>query len=531
MIRYFSKGSAGATPHIVFAATLLAVCAATTYVGVVPTRAHPYDIVYFADQGWRAMSGLRSHVDYYNPWGPGVPILLALGMRLAAGSIDGVGYTGALVAGIVGIWAYLLLQRRSSPAIAVVVAVWLALLCTTPVSLGYTFVDASQAMFYNRFAFAFLGLVIIEAFPFSVDSKPTRAGALSTGIICALLFFFKASFFGVAAILAVASLCWNVQPRHRLSIMAGGFLVGSLPFLIYLGFRVDLLYADLIMAAGARGGAIKATEVLGIFTRDSGELFTLIALGFAAGYGVSGLILWRWRFAILAAVLYGAGVMLLATNYQPARMPLNQLLGFLLAGSFLQIAVRVTPRIERPIAVTLAAIALAIALPDAVGDMCGLVNGMRLKRSHNAGVAHRVPIAGLKPWVMLDDYADPKAVNNTGATLAPYLSDGMGLLRANLKPGELVTTFDAYNPFPYLLEAKPPRGGMAAAVYDYMFSDDFRPSVDDYFGNADVVMYPKIPAMNPDSFIGLTATYGTGLKERFEIAAESDRWKMYRRKK
>lgn len=520
--------------HGLVAAILASIFAATWFVGIVPTRLHPYDVVFFADAGWRTLAGQRPHLDYFSPYGDGVQLLLAAGQWLAGGTIDGVGYISACVSLIVGVWAYLLLLRRSAPLPAVVGASMLALLCAAPVSLGYTFTVSSQAMFYNRFAFALLALLVVEAFPIpSGAEKPGAGGAFSTGVVCALLLFLKASYFLVAVMLGVGSFAWNPDWRaRRLLAMAGGFLAGALPFLVYLRFRVDLFYADMQMAGAVRAGPMTLFTMASLFTQEILQLFILLSLGFLLGFEYN-LGSWRrWRFAALALVIYGAGVLLMSTNAQPRRFPLNEMLALLFAGGFLQIAARSSARLQPAVAIALAIVALGIPSPDSASDAAALANGMRLKRSYNPAYAHNVAINGMKPFVMLDDYNSTASENtiNTGAFLAPYLTDGVELLRQQLKPGELPATFDAYNPFPFLLRIPPPRGGMAAAAAHFLFDERHHPPEDNYFGNADVVMYPKRSGLNEEMSSGLQAVYGEALERRFVLAAESPWWKLYRRR-
>lgn len=533
MTRYWLLPSGKTRPalHILFAVILAVIFAATWFVGVVPTRVHPYDTVLFADAGWRTLAGLRPHLDYYSPYGSGVQLLLAAGQWLADGTIDGVGYMGACVGLIVGAWAYLLLLRRASPAIAVAGGALLALLCVAPVSLGYTYNFSSQAMFYNRFAFALLGLLIIEAFPVLPSSSNSAGGAFSTGVICALLLFLKASYFGVAVALAAASLLWKqlLQPR-RLFMMACGFLAGALPFLLYLEFRVDLLYSDLHIAAASRTAPLALIPIVSLFTQDLIQLFILSALGFLLGYEYVAQGWWRWRFVLLAFLLYGSGVLLMSTNAQPTRLPLDELLALLFAGTFLEIALRSSARLQPAVAIALAIVALGITLPNAATDAAALANGMRLKRSYNPAYAHIVPIPVMAPFVMLDDYTTASETSiNTGTFLVPYLTDGVELLRRHLQPGELVATMDCYNPFPFLLQIPPPKGGMAAAASGFVFNEKHHPPENGYFGNADVVMYPKHPAVSEEIFSGLPKIYGPELARRFTLAAESSWWKLYRR--
>ena len=61
-------------------------------------------------------------------------------------------------------------------------------------------------------------------------------------------------------------------------------------------------------------------------------------------------------------------------------------------------------------------------------------------------------------------------------------------------------------------------------------SDDFRPSDDAYFGDAEAVLLPKRPASDDEYFLGLKKTYGRALESRFQQQAESERWILYRRR-
>lgn len=531
---FLSSGKGKPAFHIGVAAILASIFAATWFTGIVPTRLHPYDVVFFADAGWRTLAGQRPHLDYYSPYGDGVQLLLAAGQWLAGGTIDGVGYISACVSLIVGVWAYLLLLRRAAPLPAVIGASMLALLCAAPVSLGYTFTVSSQAMFYNRFAFALLALLVIEAFPIASGAeKPGAGGAFSTGVVCALLLFLKASYFLVAVVLCVGSFAWNPDLRaRRLLAMAGGFLAGALPFLVYLRFRVDLFYADMQMAGAVRAGPMALFTMASLFTQEILQLFVLLALGFLLGFEYGPGNWRRWRFAALALVLYGAGVLLMSTNAQPGRLPLNEMLALLFAGAFLEIAARSATRLPPPVAVAMAIAAVGISIPYAASDAAALANGMRLKRFYNRAYAHNVAIGGMTPFVMLDDYNSmaSESTINTGAFLAPYLTDGVELLRRHRKPGEIPATFDAYNPFPFLLQIPPPRGGMAAAAANLIFDERHHPSKEDYFGDADIVMYPKHTGLYEGGGAGLRAVYGEVLERQFVPVAESPWWTLYRRR-
>ncbi|MDH3253007.1 MAG: hypothetical protein OEM41_09465, partial [Ignavibacteria bacterium] len=113
---------------------------------------------------------------------------------------------------------------------------------------------------------------------------------------------------------------------------------------------------------------------------------------------------------------------------------------------------------------------------------------------------------------------------------AAYVNNGIHFLRKNTLPHETVLTMDMINPFPYALGRRPALGGIAAAAYQYTLSNGHRPSDDEYFGTADVVMVPKRPSTLGDFYNGYYRIYEPALRDRFRLAAESDMWYLYRRK-
>jgi hypothetical protein len=517
-----------ATPvaHGLTALLLLSIFAATWFVGIVPTRTHPYDSLFFAESGWRTLLGQRPHVDYYSPFGDGAQLLLAAGQWMAGGTLEGIGYLSACFGLLMGVWAYLLLYRRAPVALAVGAAGLLALLSVAPVSLGFSFAQSSQAMFYNRFCFAALALVILECFP--LWGRHSLAGAISTGVICAFFLFMKGSYFMVAVVLAATSLVWDPAfSFRRIPVMLAGFLAAALPFALYLRFRFDLFFADLAMAGAARSAYLRSNTMRELFTQDVWQLLVMLGVAVALGHHSRFRGTWRqWRYTVLAAVLYCSGVLLMSTNAQPGRLPLNELWALVAAVALFEIATRDSDRVT---IATVGFLSLAVVLPNLTIDIGALANGMRLKYAHNAKYAYNIPIGGLAPWVMLDDYHGVEEIFDTGAAIAPYVQDGVDLLRQNMRAGDRILTFDCYNPFPFLLGVAPPKGGMAAAVYPTVFNEEHHPPAGFFFRDTDVVMYPKQAAVKNEISSGLERIYGADLVRQFTVVAESSLWKLYRR--
>jgi hypothetical protein len=513
--------------------TVLAICLRT---GFLPIRSYIEDVIFFADNAWRILWGQRPHVDYSSGLGPVTYLISALGMKAAGGNLNGLSYGNAFAGVAIGIWAYALLVKRVSGVLAVSGAAMLCLLALAPVQLGESFRLSTIAMSYNRQGYALLGLLLIESFPLR-PQEPARgvAGAVSTGAVCAILLFLKANYFLVGLVLAAASLLWNGRLERRRAIgLAAGFGVVAMAFLAYLRFDLGAMLADLRMAADARSGAVSPAFVLQVFAENFPGF--LILAGLAAMTQMAGRAApdggWlprvlHFRPLALAVAVYVAGVLLLVTNCQLERLPLHELLALLFLDCILQCS-----WLDVRYAAVMAAVTAGLILGTQSTDGLALVNGLRLKLRTPRQFAYTVTTGGYAGAVFLDDYLENKGSHRSyGNFYHAYLTDGMDLLRRELQPGEKVTTMDTYNAFPFALGIEPPRGGMASATYQYLFSDRLHPTPDAFFGTADVVMYPKEHALTDAKWEGMVKYYIPEMERRYVQVAESAQWRMYRRRK
>jgi hypothetical protein len=523
----------GLGAHLTISAVLLIILGICLRTGIVPMRSYVEDVIFFADNAWRVLWGQRPHVDYSSGLGPVTYLISALGMKLAGGNLNGLGYGNALAGVAIGIWAYVLLVRRVSGWLAVAGAAMLCLLALAPLQLGESFRLSTIAMSYNRQGYALLGLLIIESFPMRPE-EPVRGwgGAISTGAVCAILLFLKANYFLVGLVLAAVSVVWNGQPeRRRILGLAAGFVVAAMAFLAYLRFDVSAMWADLRMAADARSGAVSPAFVLQVFAENFPGFLILAALTVLsappapADGGWTGRVL-HFRALLLAGMVYCAGVLLLVTNCQLERLPLHELLALLFLDCILQ-----SWWIEGRYAAAMAVVGIGLILGTQSSDGLAVMNGLRLKLHTPTAYAYPVSGGGYGGAVFLDDYLENKGTHRAyGNFLALYLNDGTNLLRREIRPGEKVVTMDTYNAFPFALGIEPPRGGMASATYQYLFSDRLHPSADAFFGNADVVMFPKEHALTDAKWIGMLKYYIPEMERRYAQVAESAQWRMYRRR-
>src|ERR1019366_6865933 len=157
-----------------------------------------------------------------------------------------------------------------------------------PLQTGESYWLSTIAMRHNRQGYALLGLLIVESFPMRPQG-PARGigGALSTGVLCAILLFLKANYFLVSLVLAAISVVWSGRlERRRLAGLAVGFAVAATAFLAYLRFDVGAMLADLRMAADARAGAISPAFVVQAFAENIPGLLILGGLAATAQMAV-----------------------------------------------------------------------------------------------------------------------------------------------------------------------------------------------------------------------------------------------------
>jgi hypothetical protein len=172
-------------------------------------------------------------------------------------------------------------------------------------------------------------------------------------------------------------------------------------------------------------------------------------------------------------------------------------------------------------------LASLLFLPQFTSDLMALPIAAARKIRPPSGCAVRLTESRVASLILCDN-SDDRAAN--GSDYTTYINDGAALLRGYSKPTDKVLTMDMQNPFPYVLGWLPPRGGLASTRFNYTLSAQFRPSFNEYFGDATLVMVPKHPALRPQDFDGFYEIYSPTLEQRFDLMAESDWFRLYKRK-
>jgi hypothetical protein len=526
-------GYGAARGRLLFVVCLLLICGTAAFIGIVPTRIFGHDNFLWLGNGWRVYCGQRPHVDFYSPWGPLAFLIVGLGMFVSNASPNALGYGSAMFGLFVGLWAYRLGRNRLEAAPRILVGLYLALLVTAPYALGTWPIWSTHAMLANRYAFALVGLVLIECMQRAEGTESNAGellGGLSTGTAMALALFTKASYFGVCVPIVGASLVFRGLNRRRLGGLAAGFGVVALAVLAYLSFDVVGVVQDLRMAADARSKAMGVLNLVKIFVAEATSLAVVIALYL---YGSSphkrkGRWLEEHELLIWGLLVFLADAMLISSNMQERGMPLLGVYGIVFASRIIAERRRAgcaAPRSEKQRCIFVLLLCGFLSLPQLCSDVVGLGYGA-IEKAYPSAARSRVrfSVPRLGSMILYDGPFDKRA---NGGVYTARINEGIALLKRYCGPGDRVINMDMVNPFPYALGWRPAHGGVAAVAYNYLFTAELHPSDEEYFGDATVVMVPKEPALEQDYYDGYYRIYHPALLERYRLAAESESWRLY----
>ena len=521
---------------LLFVVCLLLICGTAAFIGVVPTLIFGHDNFFLLGNGWRVYCGQRPHLDFYSPWGPLTYLIVELGFVLSNASPNAIGYGSAIVGLVLGLWAYWLGRDRLEAAPRILLGLYLALLVTAPYALGTRPTWSTHAMVYNRYGFALVGLVLVECLQRSEGTEENageRWGGISTGVAMALALFLKASYFGICVPIVGASLVYRGLNRRRMGGLAAGFGVVALMLLAYLSFDVLRIGQDLWMAAGARSKGLGLMKLVVVLISQVPFLAVVIALSLYGTAAVKEAGRWLEKQALLiwGLLVFMADVMLIFSNMQARGMPLLGVFGIVVA-SRLTVERRraggAESRTEKQRYLFVLLLCGCLSLPQLCSDLVGLGYGA-VEKAHPSAARSlvRFSVPRLRPMILYDG---PFEKRSNGGVYTGRINEGIALLKQHCGPGDRVLNMDMVNPFPYALGWKPPRGGMAATNYNFIFTDELRPSDEAYFGDSNVVMVPKEPALEPLYSDGYYRIYLPAMLERYRLAAESESWRLYKLK-
>jgi hypothetical protein len=531
----------------IFFSVLILVCALSVFIGVArPLHSYAHDTFFLLDNAYRVVQGQVPHRDFSSAWGPVMFLIDAGGLIMSGMRPTGLGYANAVFGFAIAVWAFLITRARWSSLSACVVGLYTILLISAPFSLGHDSRDFSYAMIYNRYGYAIFGIIMIECA--SVMMKPAAdtpqtqlwfqhiaSGGFSTGFALGLLTFLKISYGLVAAPFVAGSLVCAVAAGRGQRVMSicTGFLALAFPVLCYLRFDIADMMQDLMIAAAARRGSLefRAINLLGLIQAIAIFIFAGFRLGPASDSPVS-----RFARPLFALMALAAGYLLLISNQQHTGFPLNGYAAVALAADFNQSATKGSRKWSSIGMASLMILLLAVCLvPPFTEDGRSLASAAREHQWPNT--SNVTSLASTERGAFL--FFRPASVpsETTGSEYVEAVNDGLALIQRHSGARRGVLTFDEFNPFNYLLNLPPPRGGFAAAAYNYLFSEAAHPKAERFLGDTRYVMVRKYRKDTPD-FLENDATemedvdalvriYGPVLRSKFSVVEETDHWVLW----
>lgn len=531
-----AAGSRASRATAFFLTGLALICVGCAWVGVVPTFVYGHDDFLMLENGWRVLNGLRPQSDFWSPWGPVAFVVAGLGLKLSNASASGIAYGNAIFALVMGLWAYGVGRNRLELVPRALLGLYAAALACSPYPIGMAPMALSHAMIYNRYGYALLVPLLVECFP-SKDRQWTNKeewlGAASTGAALGLALFLKASYFVVGGGIVAASFIFSVGTVRRFLGIVLGFGGVSLICIAYLRFQLGAILRALHMAAGARAQSLSSKSIIYSAIMHAITLFCVVGIAMLVSFLQSRRprSLRELSLPLVAIIIYLADIALLCTNAQKDGLPLMGAFAILLASrvaEFRNDSPSPGHQFATPFLVSILLISGMLFLPQFTADVAAIPIAALREMHPYSGCVVRFTESRVRSLWLCDGWPDSELEQwSNGSNYTTYVNDGAALLRRCCDASDRVLAMDMQNPFPYVLGWRPPRGGMASTNYNNTLSDNFRPSMDEYFGDATVIMIPKHPAVvKPDRFYAL---YVPEVKRRYHLAVESDWFWLYKR--
>jgi len=521
-------------------AAVALICGLAAFAGMPVLGVFEHDVFFSLANAYRVSQGQIPHRDFASAWGPLFFLIQAGGLTISGMRPAGLAYANALFGAAVALWTYLAVRTRLAAALACALGVYAVLLITAPFPLGFNPLVFSYAMAYNRYGYALLGIILVECMlqmlqP-AAGERQGSVRAFSSGAAWALLAFLKITYAVVAIPFLLIWLWCGADRRRRFAALCGGFGLVAAIMLSYLRFDFADMFRDLAEAASGRGLTWQPRSILSpAFLIESIPLLLLAAVittgkREAPSAGAPGQRTRLWFFVLLTA---GVGGFLLSTNHQSNSLPLDGFAAVVLVDQ--AIARRNTRGPDRPrrlLAVFLGALCfLPLTAMNAVS--LAAASWERYRGAKPAAVRLKSERGASLNFGPVESSMTSES---GGPPYAEALNDGLDLIRTRTEPGAGVATIDMFNPFNYLLARPSPRGGMAAAAYNYAFSDAAHPSGERFFGDARYVLVRKYSKSAQDFPIedyhveGLLRTYQPTLDQHFRFIEETGHWILWRRK-
>lgn len=502
-----------------------------------------HDSFIYYDGSYRLDMGQVPHKDFHTPLGLAGYLVPYWGLVLKetyAGSLE---LASFLVSVVVTVLAILLLKGRSSVLFAILTVAYLGLMVAVPMNVGTDGTVITHAMYYNRWAWAILTLVLITYISPNIFSRG-RLGfeSLLVGILIALLFFLKITFF-IVAFLFLFVLASASRRQRYLAIIAGGIAL-VIWAVVEWQYSITLRYFQDIWMAIESSGAVRPRLFDNVADNIMEVMLVLISVGVLIARKAV-----RWSDLLFVTFVFVAGFALLNQNKQSANIVV--FLSILLWTY--SVASRSRERSELPpstmgngdVRIMWILLVLFIVPP--------LLSGMRGMTSLTIGLAtsgERAEVAMLPGLYIGQKFSSLSKVHSGADPVSLFkdlrrrrashplsqgeyietVSSGVRLLEAHEANSGKIMTLDMANPFNFLIGVPPPEGDYSWFHVGRVISKKSHVAAATLLRDVDHVMIPLFPIL-PGTSRALWELYGAYIETEYQLLAKEKWWTLYERSK
>lgn len=511
-------------PILLAAAALFALMLALP--GQTVTTRYLNDLIVILDGAYRVAAGQVPNQDFHTPLGPFASYLSAAGYVLS-GTLGGTMPTAmALITLLVALPMAHILGSRLHPFLAIPYGLFLLLILAVPINLGEGVTALSFAKFYNRIGWSALGvLLVMYLSPVRIDRRQAILDTVCAAALTLLMLYTKLSY-GVVALAFLLLMLADRQQRRWSAGALGATILAAL--IIELMWQSSLAHlADLRLAfnlgGGLRGTWGQITDHILVNLTD------YVLLGLFAG-----IALYRTRSVrdlLFYAFCAVAGFLVINQNFQAWGIIMLHSAAAVAAETILRSESRRAGAIDHDSWSTAAGarlLFLAVVLPTSIHCLAAL-------SLHTAAASARagdpIPLPNLEQvrvanlWTWND--------HDTAHAYQEVLRDGFDALSSlDPKPGRIFV-LDQGNAFSMALNAPPARGDTPWLQWDRTLGSMNSIPAETLLADVQFVMEPK-PSDSPDAAKGplpqLQAVYGPYIAAHFDMAGETQHWKLHRRR-
>jgi hypothetical protein len=398
-------------------------------------------------------------------------------------------------------------------------------------------------MFYNRWGW--VGITLVFLFILEPRTQNRTVLALDSVCLAALLFFLfylKISYSGLAT--AFLGVMFISSPYNRRVSVAAFVLFVAAVGVMELRYGLNIPYLKDLYLAVKASGASRGTMVPKLISNI--REFALAAAAVAMAWSE---LRSKWSYIAYAGFVMLAGLAIIDQNtHQYGVICLLSLLAVSYELIRRNIGSATTSETEYQVGRIRAIVCLGLIVLFTVQSIFNQFAAIAMFRSGVTQVAVERP-GGLNGMLFSDDLWDHfcrgkvrelntnKIIPTTTKSSAMMISskylagveDGIALLERAGVTGKRVAVLDFVDPFSFILNLPPAAGVHTCNGYGRTMGDNVYTPAEEYLGNADYVVIPKVPIDKPTTDF-LLRIYGEYQKANFEPAETTEFWELWKRR-